>query len=214
MEEAFGKDVSRLSYMHFTEINSSGRKALISRSGYTGEDGFEIYASSSHASFFWDLILEKGRNYGLNLCGLGARDILRIEAGYPLYGHEIDGKTNPLEASLGWVVKLNKDFIGKEELLKIKKEGIRRRRVGFLMQERAPARQGYQIYAQGKSIGSVCSGTYSPNLDKFIGMAYVDIDFAKAETAVEIKIRDKLYRAKITNFTFIEARTKNELIRR
>ncbi|UCD15123.1 MAG: hypothetical protein JSV34_05235, partial [Candidatus Omnitrophota bacterium] len=144
------------------------------------------------------------------LCGLGARDILRVEAGYPLYGHEIDEGTNPFCASLGWAVKLNKDFIGKEALLEFKRE---RSRVGFLMLQRAVPRQGYEVYCSGDSnkevIGKVSSGIYSPNLDKFIGMAYVEKSFACVGTPVELKIRDKFYKAKIVKFPFVEIRTYN-----
>ncbi len=125
---------------------------------------------------------------------------MRIEAGYPLYGHEINDETNPLEASLGWVTKIKKDFIGKE---KINNKRIMRKRVGFVMEERAIARQGYPILASGKIIGEVTSGTYSPNLNQFIGMAYIESAFSAVGHFVDIKIRDKFYKAKITNFNFI-----------
>ena len=209
MQAMLGEDTNILKHMHYREINLDGRNILISRSGYTGEDGFEIYGLNKDACFVWDLLLERGKKIGLTICGLGARDILRIEAGYPLYGHEINDDTNPLEASLGWVVKFNKDFIAKKELLEIKKKGLAHKRVGFIMEERAISRQGYEIFCEGKVIGRVSSGTYSPNLDKFIGMAYVDAAYVKAQTLVQIKIRDKYYKARITDFDFIKAKAKS-----
>lgn len=200
IEKIFGPEVKKLKYMRFTESIFQNKKVIVSRSGYTGEDGFEIYCENALAPIIWDLILKYGKDEGLVLSGLGARDVLRIEAGYPLYGHEINDDTNPLEASLGWVTKLNKNFIAKE---KINKDKITRKRVGFVMEERAIARQGYQIYVDGKVIGEVTSGTYSPNLNQFIGMAYIEKDFSKSGQSVEIKIRDKFYKAKVTNFNFI-----------
>jgi aminomethyltransferase len=206
--QAVIEDINILKYMHHRQINLGGRKLLISRSGYTGEDGFEIYGLNKDACFIWDLLLEKGKHSGLTLCGLGARDILRIEAGYPLYGHEINDDINPLEATLGWVLKFNKDFIAKEKLIELKNKGLLRKRVGFIMQERAIARQGYDVYREGKTIGTVTSGTYSPNLDDFIGMAYIDIEYAKSENPIHIKIRDKLCKAKIMPFNFIGDKVK------
>jgi aminomethyltransferase len=202
------QDIGGLEYMHCRQINFKGKNILISRSGYTAEDGFEIYGLNKDAYLVWDLLLEKGKNLGLTLCGLGARDILRIEAGYPLYGHEINDDTNPLQASLEWVVKFNKDFIAKDKLLEIKGKGFTRKRVGFIMEERAIARQTYQIYHKGNVIGAVTSGTYSPNLDRFIGMAYIEKEFSKTGTSIEIKIRDKFYQAQVSNFNFIKRRKK------
>ncbi|MCM8787887.1 MAG: glycine cleavage system aminomethyltransferase GcvT [Candidatus Omnitrophica bacterium] len=200
--EIFGKQIQELTYMHFVETFFENKKIIISRSGYTGEDGFELYCRWEDAINLWDLILEKGKKYNLKLCGLGARDILRIEAGYPLYGHEISDKIDPFSASLEWVVKLDKDFIGKEKLLEIK-EKIKYKRVGFLMEEPGLARQDYKIFNSQKMIGWVSSGTYSPNLDKFIGMAFVEKEI-ELDSKVEIKIRDKFYKAKIVSFSFIK----------
>ncbi len=200
MEKIFGAGIKNLKYMRFTELSFKNKQIIISRSGYTGEDGFEIYCNNAFAPLVWDLILKYGKEEGLVLSGLGARDVLRIEAGYPLYGHEINDETNPLEASLGWVTKIKKDFIGKE---KINNKRIMRKRVGFVMEERAIARQGYPILASGKIIGEVTSGTYSPNLNQFIGMAYIESAFSAVGHFVDIKIRDKFYKAKITNFNFI-----------
>ncbi len=196
-----------LQYMGFIEEKLGGKNVLISRSGYTGEDGYEIYIPWNDARYWWDKLIEAGRNFGLVPCGLGARDILRIEAGYPLYGHEIDDTTNPYEACLGWAVKLNKDFMGKTKILRTKQEGIKRKRVGFTMQERGLPRQNYSLYHQGKKIGSVSSGAYSPNLERFIGMAYVETDYSAEGTEIEVEIRDKFYKAKVSKFPFIRPKT-------
>jgi len=208
ISEIFGKDINNIKYMHFVQLNFKNKNIILSRSGYTGEDGFELYCPNSIAGSLWDSILEKGKEHGLCLCGLGARDVLRIEAGYPLYGHEINDDTNPLAASLDWVVKFKKDFIAKD---KLKKSEITRLRVGFIMNDRAIARQGYGVYSNNKIAGEVTSGTFSPNLDKFIGMAYLDKESSKIGTPIEIKIRDKFYKAQISDFNFIKPRTKRGL---
>lgn len=204
----FGDNVFNLSYMHFEKITLEGKEFLISRSGYTGEDGFEIYASWNQAGYLWDKIVESGRKFGLAFCGLGARDILRIEAGYPLYGHEIDDDTNPYEASLDWAVKLNKDFISREILKKAKDTPDSKKRIGFIMLERAFPRQGHQIYISDKCLGRVTSGVFSPNLNSFIGMAYLGRKYCCLNNEIYIEIRDKRYLAKIVKFPFIKLRTK------
>ena len=208
MEKIAGTRASYLKYMHFIEQKKGDGRIIISRSGYTGEDGFEIYTSCGDALWWWDSLIEEGKDRGVALCGLGARDILRIEAGYSLYGHELNDDINPFEASLDWVVKFNKDFIAKDLLLKVKEKGPGRRRVGFIMQERAPARQNYPLYLDGRLIGKVTSGTYSPNLDKFIGMAYVDSEYSKADSLIDVEIRNKLYKAKITKLPFLKSGVK------
>lgn len=202
-----GQEVD-FAYLSFKEMPVEGEEIIISRSGYTGEDGFEIYLPWENSSKWWDRLISQGQNFELKPCGLGSRDILRIEAGFPLYGHEIDDTINPYEACLAWAVKLSKDFIGKEELLKIKNSGLKRKRKGFIMQERAIPRQGYPIHSGTAVIGRVSSGTYSPNINKFIGMAYLDKDYAEIDEAVSIEIRDKLYKAKIAEFPFVNIKTK------
>ncbi|MDD5584290.1 MAG: glycine cleavage system aminomethyltransferase GcvT [Candidatus Omnitrophica bacterium] len=208
MEAIAGPDIRNLKYMHFIDSQIEKIKMLISRSGYTGEDGFEIYCNNDDAGMLWEEITKKGKAHGLTLCGLGSRDILRIEAGYPLYGHELSDTINPLEASLDWVVKFNKEFIAKDILKKAKDKGIAKKRVGFMMEERAIARAGYQIYSGNSIVGEVTSGTYSPNIDKFIGMASIAVKASAPKTAVTIKIRDRFYKATITKFDFIRAKTK------
>jgi len=206
MNEVFGRGVSSLEYMHFIEENIDKKGVIISRSGYTGEDGFEIYVPWGDAGYWWDRLTEAGRGFELKCCGLGSRDILRIEAGYPLYGHEIDEATNPYEVSLGWVVKLDKDFIGKEKILEAKRDGLKKKRVGFIMQERVLPRQGYLVCSGAASIGGVCSGTYSPNAEKFIGMACLDINYARVDLEIEIEVRGKLYKAKVAEFPFVDTK--------
>ncbi|MEI8348812.1 MAG: glycine cleavage system aminomethyltransferase GcvT [Candidatus Omnitrophota bacterium] len=212
IEKVFAKSAANIGYMHFIEYSFLGKKIIISRSGYTGEDGFEIYCNNQDAVSLWDSMVAEGRQYGLMLCGLGARDILRIEAGYPLYGHEINEDTNPLEASLEWAVKLKKEFISKEKLCRMAeaglRAGLRRKRIGFVLLDRALPRQGYPIYRNSTAIGEVTSGAYSPNLNVFIGMGYVEKDYSSLGTPIAIKIRDTVYNAKVSSFTFIKSHTK------
>ncbi|HDN86110.1 MAG: glycine cleavage system aminomethyltransferase GcvT [Candidatus Omnitrophota bacterium] len=206
MQKVVGDSLSELRYMHFLTKKVDGIDLIISRSGYTGEDGFEIYLPKERAIPFWDLIMEKGKEFGLTLAGLGSRDILRIEAGYPLYGNDISESTNPFQASLDWVVKLkSKDFVGKESLVKILQEGIKRKRVGFIMQERGFPRKGYPIFDSSQEmIGEVTSGAYSPNLDVFIGMGYIKTEFACSGTPIKVKVRDKFYRGEVKDLPFIK----------
>ncbi len=210
MEKVFGKIINDLGYMQSVEMCIGKEDILISRSGYTGEDGFEIYMSWNNAEFWWDKIVEAGLSFNLSVCGLGSRDILRIEAGYPLHGCEISKGINPYEASLGWAVKLGKSFIGKDALLRIKDTGILRKRVGFCMQEKSVPRHGYLVYDNGRTIGQVSSGTYSPNAEKFIGMASVESDSFYINKDIDIEVRGKLQKAKIVNFPFVAIRTRRE----
>lgn len=208
MAKVAGEEVNSLKYMHCIEQTDGKKQTIISRSGYTGEDGFEIYTQSSDALRWWDSMVENGKEFGLVLCGLGARDILRIEAGYSLYGHELNEEINPLEASLDWVVKFNKDFIAKDILLKVKEEGPKRKKIGFIMQERSVPRQDYPLYWQGKLIGRVSSGTYSPNIDKFIGMGYVDSEYANIDSLIDVEIRGRRYKAQISSLPFLKLGVK------
>ena len=208
MEKIAGIRASYLKYMHFIEQKKGDGRIIISRSGYTGEDGFEIYTSCGDALWWWDALIEHAGDTGVTFCGLGARDILRVEAGYSLYGHELDENINPFEAALGWVVKFNKDFIAKDLLLKVKQTGPSRRKIGFIMQEKAVARQDYPVYLNDEQIGKVSSGVYSPNLDKFIGMAYVDSKHVKVDSLIDISVRNKLHKAKIVKLPFLKLGTK------
>lgn len=192
----------------WTEL--SGVKALVSRTGFTGEDGFEILVWDStldnpdNALVVWNNLLEAGKPYGLQLCGLGARDVLRLEAGYCLYGTDIDERTNPFEAKLDFVVKLRKDFIGRDRLLRIKEEGPRKVRVGLVTERRVFPRHGFGVSANGKGVGTLTSGTLSPILNTGIAMGYVENQAAKEGNLLEIQIRDRQERARVVKPPFYD----------
>ena len=184
-------DVASVKYYWFTTGKVAGCETMIARTGYTGEDGFELMAPAAGAPTLWRALLKAGEPYQLAPIGLGARDTLRLEMKYSLYGNDIDQTTNPLEAGLGWITKLNKgDFIGRDALVKVKQNGVRRKLIGFEMTGRAFPRHGYTIWADGEKIGYVTSGTMSPMLQKSIGMGYVDIGHAKIGTPIDIEIRN------------------------
>ena len=204
--------LSEIKYYHFTEGQVDGVESIISRTGYTGEDGFEVYAAPDKAEQLWNKMLEAG-NYGSDQgvlpCGLAARNTLRLEAGMCLYGHEIDETTTLLEANLGWITKLNKgEFIGREPLAKQKEEGIRQKLVGFEMSDRGIARDGQEVLIEGRPAGRVTSGSPAPFLKKNIGMAYVPKEFANAGQAIEIDVRGKRIGAQIVPLPFYK-RPKN-----
>lgn len=205
VEEVLGISVADLKSYTFIEPKYEGEKVLLSRTGYTGEDGFELYFPNTFAEKLWDEFLEKGARYQVKPIGLGARDTLRLEARMPLYGNDISEETTPLEAGLSRFVKLDKaNFIGKESLEKQKAVGLRRRLIAFTMDERGIPRQGYDLVnSAGKKIGSVTSGTHSPSLNQAIGMGYVNADFAKAGTEIQVQIRRKLARATIIKGRFL-----------
>ncbi|MGQ9743280.1 MAG: glycine cleavage system aminomethyltransferase GcvT [Candidatus Bathycorpusculaceae bacterium] len=186
---------------------------LLSRTGYTGEDGFEVFiwnttlSNPNNAVKVWNTILDAGKPFGIEPCGLGARDTLRLEAGMCLYGNDINEGTTPLEAALGFVVKLQKDnFIGKEALLKQKNEGIKRKRVGVRMIEQGIPRPNFEIYnSNGEKIGYITSGTFSPLLKCGIGMAYIQISQAQEGNILNVKIRDKLSKAQVVPLPFYDS---------
>ncbi len=176
---------------------------IISATGYTGSGGFEIYCKNSEAKQIWDKVLEAGADFGIKPIGLAARDTLRLEMGYCLYGNDIDDTTSPLEAGLGWITKFSKDFVNSEELAKQKEEGVSRKLVGFEMIERGIPRKGYELVDQeGNVIGETTSGTMAPSLDKGIGLGYVSTDFAKPETEIFVQIRKKQLKAKVVRPPF------------
>jgi len=197
-------DLSKLMFFHFAEVQLAGHTVLLSRSGYTGEDGFEIYCKPEDAVLLWDKILEVGKMEGILPCGLGARDTLRFEAKLPLYGQEISKQISPLEAGLGFAVKLDKeaDFIGKSSLLKQKSEGVSRRIVGIEMIDRGIPRTHYPIYINDKKIGEVTTGTQSPTLKKNIGLALVEVEYAGIGTELEVEIRGKRLKAIVVKTPF------------
>jgi aminomethyltransferase len=193
-------------YYHFRRGRLAGVEMMISRTGYTGEPGFELYfdADPATGARVWKAIMAAGAAHGIGPVGLGARDTLRLEMGYCLYGHDIDGTTNPLEAGLGWITKLDKgDFIGRDALLTVKAAGPARKLVGFTMADRAFPRQGYPLHVGGAPAGRVTSGTHSPVLDKGIGMGYVTAASALPGTAVGVVIRNRESAATITPPPFV-----------
>ncbi len=178
-----------------------GFKCLISRTGYTGEDGFEIYTEAGNAEKLWDALLAAGGEFGLIPCGLGARDTLRLEAAMPLYGHEMNDGISPLEAGLGTFVKLQKEyFIGKNALISRGEPKIKR--VGLELIDRGIAREGMTVYHDGKEIGRITSGTHSPTLKKAIAMAYVPIELSEPGTIVELEVRGKMLKAGVVPLPF------------
>ena len=202
-------DLNIIPPFNFKEGAVCGQEnCIIARTGYTGENGFEIYTPPSAAPSIWQGILEKGKPQGVKPIGLGARDTLRMEMKYSLYGHEITDETNPLEAGLGWVVKLDKpqDFIGKETLLKIKEEGLKRKLVGFKMQERGIPRTGCDIIADNKKIGFVTSGTMSPSLKEAIGLGYVPLEYSRQGSNIWVDIRGAQRQAIIVKTPFYPVR--------
>jgi len=197
------KDLNEIDFYYFSDnVHIGNIKALVSRTGYTGEDGFEIYFDSNKAEEMWDIISEAGKDT-LMPAGLGARDTLRFEAALSLYGHELDENITPLEAGLGFCVKLNKDnFIGRESLAKQKSEGLKRKLIGFEMLDRGVPRSNYEVYAEGRKIGYVTTGSFSPTLKKNIGLALVDSSYAKEGTEIEVVIRNKILKAKVIKKPF------------
>jgi aminomethyltransferase len=190
-------DVDLTSLRRFTAQNADvlGVSTLVGRTGYTGEDGVELFFSAGQALTIWQELLAAGGPLGLKPIGLAARDSLRFEPGFPLYGHEIDAKTSPLEARLDWAISFDKDFIGREALLKQKLEGPDKLLVGFEMVERSVPRQGYGIAVEGDLVGQVVTGLFAPTVKKYAGNGYVPPRLAKPGTEIEIIIRDQPKRA-------------------
>ncbi|MEM3730652.1 MAG: glycine cleavage system aminomethyltransferase GcvT [Candidatus Bathyarchaeia archaeon] len=212
LQKISAQDLSKIERFKSAETTLADVRVLISRTGYTGEDGFEIFIWDSplnkpeNAIKLWNAILEAGKPFNIQPCGLGARDTLRLEAGMCLYGNDIDETTTPLEAALGFVVKLQKEkFIGKEALLKQKNEGITRKRVGIRMIEPGIPRKGFEIYNEpNERVGHVTSGTFSPLLKCGIGMAYIQAAQAQEGNTLNVKIRGKMLKAKIVSFPFYD----------
>lgn len=181
----------------------AGIECLVSRTGYTGEDGFEIYTESTNPSIIWDAIIEEGNPYGLLPAGLGARDSLRLEAKLMLYGNDIDETTTVLEADLKWIVKFKKgEFLGREALEKQAAEGLKRKIVGFEMIDRGIARSHYPVYFQGEKVSAVTSGTFSPYLKKSVGLTYLPIEATEIGTEIQVDIRGKLLTARVVPTPF------------
>ena len=181
---------------NFVDGEVAGTPARIARSGYTGEDGFEIYIAPEEAERVWHEVMAAGLEFGIKPCGLGARNTLRLEAKMALYGHEIDAETTPLEADLAWIVKLNKgEFLGRERLATQQREGVRRKLMGFEMLGRGIARDGYEVQVDGSPAGWVTSGGPSPTLNKNIGLCYLPVELATVGRSIQVSIRGQLVEA-------------------
>jgi aminomethyltransferase len=197
-------NLSEIPYYHFKKGKFAGvENILISNTGYTGSGGFEIYFDNEVADKMWDAIFEAGEEFGIKPIGLGARDTLRLEMGFCLYGNDIDDTTSPIEAGLGWVTKFNKEFVDKARLQEQKEKGVSRKLIAFEMIDRGIPRHDYEIVdANGNNIGKVTSGTQAPSLQKGIGMGYVKTELAKTDNEIFIKVRDKALKAKIVKLPF------------
>ena len=181
----------------------AGVESLVARTGYTGEDGFELFCDARHAPQLWDALLAAGRPLGLQPCGLGSRDTLRLEAGMPLYGNELGLDVNPYEANLGRVVKLDKgEFVGRAVLQRVQQEGPRRKLVGLVMRENAIPRHGYPVLVDGRPAGDVTSGTLSPTLGDKIAMAYLPAEAAGIGEEVQVVVRERPFRAEQVKLPF------------
>jgi aminomethyltransferase len=203
------RDVTGIRYYHFARGAVAGAPTLISRTGYTGEDGFELYVPADRATALWQALMEAGRPDGIQPIGLGARDTLRLEMKFALYGNDIDETTNPLEAGLGWVVKPAKgDFVGRDAIEAMRARGVPRRLVGFEMQERAVPRHGYRLLAAGADAGVVTSGSFSPSLERSIGIGYVRADLAAVGTGLDVEIRGQGHPARVVKTPFHPSRAK------
>ncbi len=198
--------LEEITYYRFTPGTVDGVEGVISRTGYTGEDGFEVYAPADRAEQLWNKILDAGDSgspTGVLPCGLAARNTLRLEAGLTLYGHEIDETTTLLEANLGWICKLDKgDFIGRETLARQKQDGIKRKLVGFEVTDRGIARDDQAVIVDGEQIGKVTSGSPAPFLKKNIGFAYVPVEYANLGQQIQVDVRGKLVAAQIIKTPF------------
>ncbi len=197
--------LSDLAYYHFTQGDLAGVPMIISRTGYTGEKGYELYFAPEYADTVWHAVFEAGKHDGIAPVGLGARDTLRLEMGFCLYGNDIDATTNPLEAGLGWITKLTKgDFIGKAALVQAKASGLKRKLVGLTFAEKVIPRHGYAIECDGASVGTVTSGTFSPTLGSGIAMGYVESVYAGQGTQLQVDIRGKKTAAVVAPIPFLK----------
>ncbi len=195
-------DVSAIKYYRFAEGRVAGVACVVSRTGYTGEDGFELYCTAAAAAKLWQALMQAGAER-IKPIGLGARDTLRLEVGLALYGNDIDEDTTPLEAGLGWTVKLDKgDFIGQAALLKQKEEGVGRKLCGFVLKQRGFPRPGHEIRCQGKPAGVVRSGTVGPSVGQGIGTGYLPTEWTSPGTEIEIVIRDRAVPAEVVRMPF------------
>ncbi|KAA6440653.1 glycine cleavage system aminomethyltransferase GcvT [Dyadobacter flavalbus] len=206
LQKLTSENLAAMEYYTFKIGEMAGiENVIISATGYTGSGGFEIYVDKKDAEKMWNAIFEAGEEFGIKPVGLGARDTLRLEKGFCLYGNDIDDTTSPLEAGLGWVTKFNKDFISSAALKQQKEAGLKRKLIGFEMIDRGIPRGHYELCdADGHKLGEVTSGTQSPTLQKGIGMGYVPAAYSKPDTEIFVKVRDRLLKAKVVKLPFVK----------
>jgi aminomethyltransferase len=202
LQQLVSVPLAPLRFYHSMETTILNMPAVVSRSGYTGEDGFEIYVAADKVGQLWDKLLYLGVGYGLKPVGLGARDTLRIEAGMMLYGNEMNETVNPYEVVYGWVTDLEKDFVGRDALVRIHDTGLQRKLIGFAMWERGIARHGYPVLKDGREVGAVTSGSYAPTLEKAVGMAFVPSALSEPGTTIDIRIRNSPVKAQVVALPF------------
>ncbi len=195
-------DLKNIRFYHFAEFPVAGIPAIISRSGYTGEDGFEIYAAAEKISLIWDRLMDAGQAFGMKPAGLGARDTLRLEAGMMLNGQDMTQDMSPLEVPYGWLVDWDKDFAGKSALVSVRNRGIGKKIVGLEMTGRGIARHGYAVKSGEREIGLVTSGTFAPTLNKAVGLAFIDMEFTAPGMEISIIIRDTASAARVVKLPF------------
>jgi glycine cleavage system T protein (aminomethyltransferase) len=197
-------DLSELSFYHFVEAPVGGIKMIVSRTGYTGEDGFELYCAAADGASLWQELMKVGKSKGLVPIGLGARDTLRLEKGYALYGHEITAEIMPIEARLAWITKLKKgDFVGRDAMLKAKDAGLTRKLIPLKLVGSGVPRDGYPVLCEGKEVGYVTSGTMSPSLKQGIALALINSEIADSEKVLEIGIRKRRIEAERSTLPFV-----------
>ncbi|MRJ08603.1 glycine cleavage system aminomethyltransferase GcvT [Ornithobacterium rhinotracheale] len=205
MQSLTDVNLAEIPFYHFQIGKFAGvDNVIISATGYTGSGGFEIYFPNEYADLMWDKVMEAGKDFGIEPCGLAARDTLRLEKGFCLYGNDISMETSPLEAGLGWITKFTKDFIGADVIKKQKEEGVSRKLVAFKMVDRGIPRHDYEIVdAEGNNIGKVTSGTQSPILKEGIGLGYVQKAFSKVGSEIYIQVRNKRLKAEVVKLPFV-----------
>ncbi len=212
VSQVFSDDILKLPYYHIQKSDIPWKGSYISRTGYTGEIGFEIFLAQKNLKPAYNTFLEIGKSFGIKPIGFGARDTLRLESCMLLYGQDMNDDTSPLEAGLEWTLDLEKDFVGKDPLVKLKTQGIAKKLVGFEMIDRGLARHDYSVFKNGKIIGKVTSGTFAPTLKKNIGLAYVDTPESAVGNEIQIQIRDQQAKARIVKTPFYKKNTTKEIV--
>lgn len=202
--------LDRIPYYWSQKVKVDGLECRVSRTGYTGEDGFEIFCDPKDARHIWNRLLLTGGEEGLLPCGLAARNTTRLEASYRLWGNDMDETTTPLEAGLGWITKLNKgEFTGRDAIERQKREGLTRKLIGFEVEDRAPVRDGYPIFVAGQEVGKVASGSPAPFLQKNIGMAYLPVEHTAAGTRFDVSVRGRMVPARVVEMPFYKRGAKS-----